>query len=261
VIAAHASMFVAAGGQALGFSTFASDDALVAGAHSITVSQASGAAMKSGDSALAGSTADQVHQRPGRIDGTPRHGVRDQAAPAVRDTREHDLDPEVPEQLHHQPGQLAQRQYEREVSDVERMPTSRRNGFPMNQTMLRAAYVTNSIDAMSSGRAVVALYERLTLDIERAGQAIDRHDIGTAHECLLHAQAIVSELHDSLDVERWPAAQNLKSIYVFLLFELVHANVEKDAARVTSCHALVAPLREAWSEAAGIVTIASGGAQ
>jgi flagellar hook-associated protein 2 len=55
-IAAHASMFVAAGGQALGFSTFASDDALVGGAHSITVSQASGAAMKSGDSALAGST-------------------------------------------------------------------------------------------------------------------------------------------------------------------------------------------------------------
>ena len=49
-------MFVAAGGQALGFSTFRSDDALVNGAHTITVSQASSAATKSGDSALAGST-------------------------------------------------------------------------------------------------------------------------------------------------------------------------------------------------------------
>ena len=55
-IAAHASVFVAAGGQALGFSTFASDDNLAVGAHSITVSQASGAATKNGDSSLAGST-------------------------------------------------------------------------------------------------------------------------------------------------------------------------------------------------------------
>jgi len=55
-IAAHASVFVAAGGQALGFSTFASDDALAAGAHAITVTQASSAAVKNGDSTLSGST-------------------------------------------------------------------------------------------------------------------------------------------------------------------------------------------------------------
>jgi flagellar hook-associated protein 2 len=55
-IAAHNSVFVAAGGRALGFSTFKSDDSLANGAHSITVSQASSAAKKSGDSALAGST-------------------------------------------------------------------------------------------------------------------------------------------------------------------------------------------------------------
>jgi flagellar hook-associated protein 2 len=55
-IAARASVFVAAGGQVLGFSTLASDDALTTGVHSITVSQASSAATKSGDSALSGST-------------------------------------------------------------------------------------------------------------------------------------------------------------------------------------------------------------
>ena len=51
----------------------------------------------------------------------------------------------------------------------------------------------------------------------------------------------------------------LKDIYVFLLFELVTANVEKDAARVASCQELVAPLRDAWTEAAGIVTSPAGG--
>jgi flagellar hook-associated protein 2 len=55
-VAAHTSVFVAAGGKALGFSTFKADDVLAHGAHSITVSQASSSATKSGDSALAGST-------------------------------------------------------------------------------------------------------------------------------------------------------------------------------------------------------------
>jgi flagellar secretion chaperone FliS len=132
------------------------------------------------------------------------------------------------------------------------------NGFPMNQTMLRAAYVSNSIDAMSPARMIVALYERLALDLVRAEQAIGASDPATAHECLLHAQSIVSELHDSLDVEQWPAARSLKDIYVFLLFELVAANVDKDAARVASCHELVIPLRDAWIEAAGIVPAAGG---
>jgi flagellar protein FliS len=130
----------------------------------------------------------------------------------------------------------------------------------MNQTMLRAAYVSNSVGTMSPAHMVVALYERLAVDLERAGQAIVDADPATAHECLLHAQAIVSELHDSLDVEQWPAGRNLKDIYVFLLFELVAANVEKDAARVASCHALVVPLRDAWGSALGTATTPAGDA-
>lgn len=127
------------------------------------------------------------------------------------------------------------------------------NGFPMNRTMLRAAYVSNSVDTMSPGRMVVALYERLVVDLERAEQAIVDVDPATAHECLLHAQSIVSELHDSLDAKTWPAARALKDVYVFLLFELVNANVEKNAARVADCRGLVAPLRDAWREASGVV--------
>jgi flagellar protein FliS len=134
------------------------------------------------------------------------------------------------------------------------MTNDKGNGFPMNQTMLRAAYVSNSIDAMSPGRMIVALYERLIVDLERAHQAIAVADPAIAHECLLHAQSIVSELHDSLDVAQWPAARGLQDIYVFLLFELVAANVEKDAARVEACRELVVPLRDAWTSAAGMVT-------
>jgi flagellar protein FliS len=130
----------------------------------------------------------------------------------------------------------------------------------MNQTMLRAAYVSSSIDTMSPARMIVALYDRLTVDLERAEQAMYAADPAAAHACLIHAQSIVSELHDTLDAELWPAARKLKDIYVFLLFELVGANVDKDPVRVATSRALVVPLRDAWTEAAGIVPSARGGA-
>ena len=123
----------------------------------------------------------------------------------------------------------------------------------MNRTMLQAAGVGGPIDAMSPGRMIVALYERLAVDLERAGLAIEAADAETAHDCLGHARSIVAELHDSLDTERWPAAERLRDIYVFLLLELATADVEDDTARIASCHALVVPLRDAWIEAAGIV--------
>jgi flagellar secretion chaperone FliS len=129
----------------------------------------------------------------------------------------------------------------------------------MNQTMLRAAYVSSSVDTMSPGHMIVALYERLVVDLERAEQAIVATDPSIAHECLIHAQSIVSELHDALDAEAWPAARRLKDIYLFVLFELVTANVDKDAARVASCRELVVPLRDAWAQAVRTGTSPAGG--
>ncbi len=56
LVNADTAILVAAGGGKLGFSTFASDDALATGSHNIVVTQASAAATKNGDSALAAST-------------------------------------------------------------------------------------------------------------------------------------------------------------------------------------------------------------
>jgi flagellar hook-associated protein 2 len=55
-VAADTAILLATGGQALGFSTLASDDALAVGSHSITVTQASAGATKLGSLGLATST-------------------------------------------------------------------------------------------------------------------------------------------------------------------------------------------------------------
>lgn len=125
---------------------------------------------------------------------------------------------------------------------------------------LRSKYVTDSVETMSPQRMIVALYDRLLLDLDRAADAIGKDDPVTAHECLVHAQSVVGALHDALDLERWGPARRLGDLYTFVFAELVTANVDKDGDRVRSCRALLAPLRDAWHEAAGVVPSGSGGA-
>jgi len=129
----------------------------------------------------------------------------------------------------------------------------RRPATAVESTLLRSRYVSNSVDAMSPGRMIVALYDRLLVDLERADAAVASGDPAVAHECLLHAQAIVAELHDTLDLARWPSGRPLADLYVFVHTELVTANVQKDRARIASCYKLLTPLRDAWTEAAGVV--------
>jgi flagellar secretion chaperone FliS len=122
-----------------------------------------------------------------------------------------------------------------------------------NLTTAHDRYKSASVETMSPGRLLVALYDRLLIDLERAVLAIVAEDPATSHMLLVHAQEIVTELAGSLNVEVWPAGEKLASLYEWVLKELVEANVSKDAARVIVCHDLLLPLRDAWNEAAGVV--------
>jgi flagellar protein FliS len=124
------------------------------------------------------------------------------------------------------------------------MPTS---------TMLRSRYVTDSVETMSPARLLVALYDRLALDLDRADSAIVANDIAGAHNALVHAQDIVSELLNTLDFDAWPAGVQLASVYEYVIEQLIKANVHKDGAIVTECREIVEPLRDAWRQAAGVV--------
>lgn len=122
-----------------------------------------------------------------------------------------------------------------------------------NLSTAHDAYRSASVETMSPGRLLVALYDRLLLDLERAVQAIVAEDPATSHELLVHAQDIVDELANTLNVEVWPPGEQLASLYEWVTKELVEANVSKDASRVVVCHDLLLPLRNAWLEAAGLV--------
>lgn len=114
----------------------------------------------------------------------------------------------------------------------------------------RARYVQDSVGTASPGRLLVMLYDRLVLDLVRADAALLAADRQSAHDALMHAQAIVSELRTSLKHDAgWDGSHTLAAIYTWLAAQLVQANVNGDRDRIESCRGVVEPLRESWHEA------------
>lgn len=114
----------------------------------------------------------------------------------------------------------------------------------------RQRFVDDAVSTASPARLICLLYDRLQLDLTLAVSALGDGDRQAAVESIGHAQQIVLELRGSLDVDAWEGGPGLASLYAWILGELGRAMVAADAAVVTACIDLVAPLRSAWHEAA-----------
>lgn len=123
--------------------------------------------------------------------------------------------------------------------------------YTANYAAVRTRYVDDTVATASPAKLLTMLYDRLVLDLQRAETAQRAGDKGGAGPHLTHAQDIVGELAATLDVSAWDGAQQLLSIYTFLLTELIGANVSGDPERTAACRALVEPLCDAWHQAAG----------
>lgn len=120
----------------------------------------------------------------------------------------------------------------------------------------RARFLSDGV-ATSPQALLVRLYDRLLLDLDRAAQAQRDGVWATANRNLQHAQQIVVELAQALDTEVWPEGKRLASVYSWVLTELVAANVGADAARTQAVRDVIAPLADAWRQAAGAVATPS----
>lgn len=123
---------------------------------------------------------------------------------------------------------------------------------------VRNAYASDKV-VTTPERLITMLYDRLARDLVGAEAALERRDVQTAHQMLVHAQEIVFELLSALDVKAWDGAPALASLYTWLLNQLAQANLRKDVAIVTECRSLVEPLAEAWHVAASEVSTAAFG--
>lgn len=100
------------------------------------------------------------------------------------------------------------------------------------------------------GELVLMLYRGATRFVSAGVAAIEARDIQAAHTNLIKAQAIVTHLSATLDVERGgEVAANLARIYEYLNHRLLEANVRKDAAPAREVERHLRELLPAWEQA------------
>lgn len=120
----------------------------------------------------------------------------------------------------------------------------------MSPERAKQEYLEQQVASATPERLLTLLYDRLLVDIERATLAQGASAWADAGSHLLHAQQIVAELNASL-TDAWEGSADLRAIYTYLTGRLIVANVAHDAAATHECRDIVAPLRDAWHEAAG----------
>jgi flagellar secretion chaperone FliS len=112
-------------------------------------------------------------------------------------------------------------------------------------------YRQTQAQTAAPGELVVMLYRGAARFVTAAIDAIEHRDIQTAHDNLVRAQAVITELLETLDLRRGgDLARNLADIYVYLLSRLVEANVRKDAHPAHEVACLLHELLPAWESAA-----------
>ena len=114
-----------------------------------------------------------------------------------------------------------------------------------------AAYKQQSILTATPGQLVVMLYDGCLRFLNQAAYAMRGGDIAESNARLSRAEAIIEELHATLDMEKGgEIAENLRSIYTFLSGYLIESVTQQDPVKLRRAMDLLMELREAFSQAA-----------
>ena len=114
-----------------------------------------------------------------------------------------------------------------------------------------ATYRQQSVLTATPGQLVVMLYDGALRFLLQASTALHGGDHRLCDAKLRRAEAIVEELHSSLDKDRGgEIASRLEGIYVFCKRHLIEARIERDPAMIEKVSELLSELREAWVEIA-----------
>lgn len=127
----------------------------------------------------------------------------------------------------------------------------------MGYTQAYDAYKSTNIKTASQGQLVVLLYEAAVKQLSAASALftpdtkIQAANIEKYNNCLQKAQAIITELQVSLDMDKGgEIARNLMSLYVYFNSELMNAAINQDKKKVDFVKDMMNQLTESWRQAA-----------
>ncbi len=112
-----------------------------------------------------------------------------------------------------------------------------------------STYKSTHVETASKEKILLMLYDELISTTHQAREALENQENQTAHDSLLHAQEIVTELISTLDMDAGgEISEELYSLYDYVLHNLIQANVENDPSRLDDVLPVVEDLKEAWDE-------------
>jgi flagellar protein FliS len=110
-------------------------------------------------------------------------------------------------------------------------------------------YQKAAVNTVDQRKLIVLLYDGAIKFLSIAVNKLAEGDAYEAHTNLVRGKSIVAELLASLDMERGgEIAGNLQRLYAYMFNELIEANLNKDAERVTHVIELLKELRDAWKD-------------
>jgi len=124
------------------------------------------------------------------------------------------------------------------------------------------AYKKTSIHTASKEQILLMLYQAAIKNCKKAMEAIDNKEIAKKGEYIGKLQDIVIELNNSLDFKiGGQVAEELSSLYDYLLFSSTQANIKIEKAPLEGCLQVLNTLYEGWAEAVKQVRKDKGAAQ
>jgi len=120
-----------------------------------------------------------------------------------------------------------------------------------------STYKETRIKTASQGQLIIMLYNEAVRQLDQALDLIrlnttgkkDPSNIEKISKAIVKTQEIVSELMVSLDFEQGgDIAKNLFSLYTWFNRELMGANIDQDARRLSAVRDHIDTLRNAWHE-------------
>jgi flagellar protein FliS len=120
---------------------------------------------------------------------------------------------------------------------------------------LQQRYLAEAIETAAPAVRLTMLFDALELDLRRADAGFESDNLEAISDNLVHAQAIILTLRDTIKPELWDGAPRMIALYDFFFSELLGANLQKDRKRAAEVAGLIGKVGDAWRKAAEVVVV------
>ena len=118
----------------------------------------------------------------------------------------------------------------------------------VSQASSSEAYRRVDVETASQGRLIVMLFNGAIRQAVEAQRQIEAGKGTGAHQYLIQAQEIISELRSALNLDAGEVAYNLDRSYEYFHHLLVTANIKKAIEPIEECVGLMTSMRDTWEE-------------